>query len=394
MTVTAGSDEIRDVLAARDFVENPYPAYERLLKESPIYWSSPTDLLVAEMDTCRRILSDPATFGQKKASYPNFHSMNPPEHTRLRKLVSRVFTPRAIHNYRHRIEFFVDRLLTELQPRGQMELISEFAQPLPTLVITEMLGVPYEDGELWETWANAIHQHTAVPEFLNLQKSAELIETAAKAAKDETEYFRALVAKRRVKRSDDIVSLLVSAEEDGDHLSEEELLYTLVLLLGAGHHTSVNLIGNGMRALMGDPVQYRQLCEDPALIDNAIEEMLRFDPPLQGEPRVALQDAEIEGVKVPEGTVVHCLLAAANRDPSVFENPSNFRIDRDNAKNHIAFSLGIHHCLGAPLARAEGQIAFRELVKRMPSLRAAGDAKSDGLYRLRGLASLPLEWDV
>jgi len=391
---TKSPSRILAVLSDEGFVANPYPGYGMLTSEAPLFWSTPTDLLVSSHQLCREVLTDAVAFGQHHGPYPSFAKMNPPEHTRLRRLVSRVFTPRAIESYKHRISYFVDQLLDDLVSRGEMNLIADFAQPLPTLVITDMLGVPYEDGVLWEKWANAIHTHATVPMFLGLSRSADLHKVAGAAAEEEREYFREIVARRRLERSDDIISLLVAAEEDGDHLTEDELLYTLVLLLGAGHHTSVNLIGNGMHALLSDPQQVEALRADPTMLDNAIEEMLRIDPPLQAEPRIARADATIGGVSVPEGTTVHCLLAAANRDPAVFDRPNTFDIHRPNAKQHLSFSVGIHHCLGAPLARAEGTIAIGEMLRRMPGLRATGIGQQDGLYRLRGLASLPVAWSA
>jgi cytochrome P450 len=392
MTTVNPETGILELLSDPSFVADPYGAYRTMLERAPLFWSTSGDLLVSSHELCREVLTNDEIFGQRPAAYPNFHSMDPPEHTRLRRLVSRVFTPRAISAYRHRIEHFTRKLLDDLAPSGAMDLIDDFARPLPTLVITEMLGVPYEDGELWEKWANAVHAHTAFPEFLGLRKQADLAVPAAAAAAEEAGYFRALVAKRRKDRSNDIISLLVSAEEDGDCLTEDELLYTLVLLLGAGHHTSVNLIGNGMRALLADSAQLERVIADSALIDNAIEEMLRIDPPLQAEPRKALVDTFIRDERVPAGTIVHCLIAAANRDPRVFERPDVFDVSRTNVKQHLSFSVGIHHCLGAPLARAEGQVAIRELLRRLPGLRLAGPAERDGLYRLRGLAKLPVAW--
>jgi cytochrome P450 len=392
MTTANPEAEIRELLSDASFVADPYDAYGTLLERAPLFWSTPGDLLVSPHELCREVLTNAEVFGQRPAAYPNFHSMDPPEHTRLRRLVSRVFTPRAISAYRHRIEHFAGKLLDDLAPRGAMDLIEDFARPLPTLVITEMLGVPYEDGELWEKWANAIHAHTAAPEFLGLSKPAELAVPAAAAAAEESSYFRTLVAKRRKDRSDDIISLLVAEEEDGDRLSEDELLYTLVLLLGAGHHTSVNLIGNGMRALLLDPAQLERVIADPGLIGNAIEEMLRIDPPVQAEPRKVLADTFIGQERVQAGTIVQCLLGAANRDPKVFQAPDKFDVARPNAKQHLSFSVGIHHCLGAPLARAEGQIAIGELLRRLPGLRLSGPPERDDLYRLRGLAKLPVAW--
>ncbi|MEU8803243.1 cytochrome P450 [Spirillospora sp. NPDC048819] len=387
-------EPLSDLISGPEFVEYPYDAYRRLTADAPVYRASDDHLLVCGFKLCQEILTDSATFGQRPAAYPNFHSMDPPEHTRLRRLVSHGFSPRAIRAYQHRIEYFADQLLTGLKPRGRMNLIKDFALPLPTLVITEMLGVPYADGELWEDWANAIHRHTAIPEWVDTPKSRELVTAAAAAATAETEYFRKLVDERRRHRGEDLISVLVAAEEDGDRLSEEELLYTLVLLLGAGHHTSVNLIGNGMRALLAEPAQFALLRARPDLIDNAVEEMLRIDPPLQVEPRKALRDTEIAGEPVPAGTLVHCILAAANRDPAVFDDPDRFDVARPNAKRHLAFSMGIHHCLGAPLARAEGRTAVRELLSRLDGLRLDGDSDHDGLYRLRGLADLPVAWTV
>jgi cytochrome P450 len=275
-----------------------------------------------------------------------------------------------------------------------MNLISDYALPLPTRVITEMLGVPAADGAIWEVWANAIHRHTARPEWFTTPNDGELTVAARNAVDAELDYFRALVAERRMSRGDDLISVLIAARDEGDRLTEEELLYTCILVLGGGHHTTVNLIGNGMKALLDAPDQLALLRCDPTLVENAVEEMLRFDPPLQIEPRLALRDTVVGGVPVAAGTMLHCILAAANRDPSVFPDPERFDITRPNVKKHLSFSLGIHHCLGAPLARAEGVTAVRELIRRLPDLHLDGPAVRDGLYRLRGLAELPVAWTV
>jgi len=310
--------------------------------------------------------------------------LNPPDHTRLRTLVTKAFTPRVVENLRPRIQEIVDALLDKVQNFGEMDIIADLSYPLPVIVIAGMLGVPVADRDKFKTWT------TDLARTLDPILSPEVLDAGDVAAVSFYDYFKALVAKRRRDPQEDLLSAFIAAEEQGDRLTEDELIATAVLLLGAGHETTMNLIGNGLLALFRHPEQMAKLKADPSLIQNAIEECLRFDGPVQMTARTALEDIEIEGKTITKGQQAVIVLAAANRDPAQFVDPDTFDITRkDNP--HIAFSHGIHYCLGAPLARVEAQIALNTLLRRMPNLRLhTEDLEWRETVTLRGLKALPV----
>ena len=267
-----------------------------------------------------------------------------------------------------------------------MEVIEDLAYPLPVQIISELLGVPHEDHETFKGWSKELAR-ALDPDFA---APLDVVERREQAGKAFTAYFRDLIAERRSQPRDDLLSALIAAEDEGHKLSEPELLSTLILLLVAGHETTVNLIGNGVLALCRNPGQFARLREDPALARTAVEEVLRYDPPVQFTARVALEDIDVDGTTMAKGNQAILLLAAGNRDPEQFPDPDHFDVGRQENR-HLAFGLGAHFCLGAPLARVEGQVALEALARRVTELELAVEAPE---YKenivLRGLAALPV----
>jgi cytochrome P450 PksS len=309
-------------------------------------------------------------------------TVDPPDHTRLRGLVSKAFTPRMIEQLRPRIEQITNELLDAVQPRGKMDLISEFAYPLPITVISEMMGIPHADRHQFRIWTQAI-----------LRLSEHLEQEAVDAVAAFVRYIQALLADKRAHPGSDLTSGLVHAEEGGDVLSEQELISTIFLLIVAGHETTVNLIGNGTLALLQHPDQLHLLQREPSLIPAAVEELLRYSAPVSlSTPRWAQEDIALRGQVIRKGDVVLASLAGANMDAQHFTEPA--RLDVTRAENkHLAFGKGIHFCLGAPLARLEAQIAFAALLQRLPGLRLDCDPAQlrwAPTLILRGLTALPV----
>jgi cytochrome P450 len=313
--------------------------------------------------------------------------MDAPDHTRLRGLVSRAFTPRSVERLRPRMAEIVDDLVAAALERGSMDLIADFAFPLPITVICELLGVPVEDRDLFRT---RTPQLAAVLEGV---LPADKMEQAATAAMEFAAYLLPLFEERRREPRDDLISALVAAEDQGDRLSHEELLTTTMLLLGAGHETTTNLVGNGMLALLGHPDQLDRLRRDPTMVRGAVEELLRYDSPVQLTARNIAGEMDLAGRRFHKGEQVVVLLGAANRDPAAHPEPEVLDVGRAEV-HHLSFSHGAHFCLGAALARAEAEIALTALVTRFPGLRLGAEPPRRRPTRtLRGLLSLPLAWD-
>jgi pimeloyl-[acyl-carrier protein] synthase len=388
---------------------DPYPTYKRMREEAPIYWSPDGSPMLTRYDDIIAILrdherwsndgsnskyaeqADDMDLGGGMLGALNARPMlftDPPDHTRLRGLVNKAFTPRAIERLRPRMEVIVDELLDEVAGAGTMDIIEHVAYPLPVIMIAELLGVPASDRELLKSWSEPLARtidplDNLAPEFMNEVAGAGLAFIA---------YFAQLINERRQTPSDDVLSALIAAEEQGDKLTQEEVIVNLVLLLIAGHETTTNLIGNGMLALLRHPAQMAELRDDPTLIKTGVEELLRYDSPVQLDARTALEDVEVAGVTIPKKEQPILLLAAANRDPAQFPDPD--RLDLARTPNaHVAFSSGIHFCVGASLARAEGQVAINAMVRRMPKLALADDHPpyKDNVT-LRGLATLPVSF--
>jgi cytochrome P450 len=311
---------------------------------------------------------------------------DPPDHTRLRTLVNKAFTPRAIENLRPRVQEIVNELLDAVQNAGGMDLMAAFAYPLPVLVICEMLGVPAKDRDIFKEWSGDLAR------ILDPILTPEIVERGHALIASMAEYFRGLIEQLRKNPQGNLLDAMIAAEEQGDRLSEEELLANCILLFGAGHETTVNLIGNGVLALLRHPEQLAKLQAKPDLIESAVEECLRYESPVQMTGREVRQEVEIGGVRISAGERLFTLIGAANRDPEQFPDPDRFDIAREDNK-HLAFGHGIHFCLGASLARLEGQLAIGTLVRRLPGLKLETDTPQwREAFTLRGLQTLPVSF--
>jgi cytochrome P450 len=396
---------VLEALIRPDVLADPYPLYHRLRAEDPVHLDDPPGIWVlTRYADIAAVLRDPRFSSSRRALQADGAGpppsgaggpvarvfgltmlfSDPPDHTRLRGLVNKAFTPRVVESLRPRIQRLVDELLDRVQEAGRMDVIADLAWPLPVTVIAELLGLPPEDRDKFKAWSTDLVSLTAAEpgETIGERAQRSLFELAV--------YLNAVVAQRRAAPREDLISLLIAAEEKGDVLSTEELLANLVLLLLAGHETTTNLIGNGLLALLRHPDQLQRLRDDPALIPTAVEELLRFDSPVQGTRRITTAAVEIGGRRIPAGRPVVVLLGAANRDPAQFPDPDRLDLGRRDNR-HLSFGQGIHYCLGAPLARLEGQIAFSTVLRRLPRLELATDRL---VWRdnpvLRGLTALPV----
>jgi pimeloyl-[acyl-carrier protein] synthase len=391
----------------QEFVNNPYPLFDRLRKEAPVWWSPKSKYwLVSRYAEARAITRDlnykkgfsslqkgpvfanlfPQVRSMKKAAGNWMLQMDPPDHTRIRSLVNKAFTPKIVDEMHVDIESIANGLLDEVQKKGEMDLMQDFAFPLPVMVISDMLGVPRSDRDKFKHWSDDL-VGTLNPrrEFFKL--------TRAGAAVDElNKYLTPLVEERRKNPRNDLISLLVQAEEEGNKLTRDEVLSNCILLLVAGHETTVNLIGNSVLSLLRNEDQLDLLKKQPDLMETAVEEFLRFESPVQTVRRVADDNLVLAGQKINKEDTLFILLGSANRDPEEFDNADKLDITRKNNK-HVAFSEGIHYCLGASLARKEGQIAVRQLLDRLPNLKLATEKIEFKMpFALRGPKSLPVKW--
>ncbi len=395
-----------------EFRANPYPVYDMLRSGAPYFYLPNWNMwFLSRHEDCMTLMRD-ARLGHEILRVMDREELgwapepetvdervmlarmqrrwmlfrDPPDHTRLRGLVHKAFVPRMIERMRERVEVITNALIDKIEAESRMDLIQDYAFPLPATVIAELLGVPAEDQEKFHQWSSDLAG------TLDLTGGdPELWDRAARAALEFDAYFRVLADQRRAQPEDDLLSALVQIEDDGETLTEEELLATCIFLLIAGHETTVNLIGNGTLALLRHSQQAELLkanLDDPEFVKNAVEELLRYDSPVQLTTRWVMEDIPYGEVTFKKGEQLAILFAAANRDPERFENPTELDITRENNK-HIAFGNGIHFCLGAPLARLEGQIAIRELFRRLPNLHLTD---SEPVYRktyaLRGLTAL------
>lgn len=391
-------------------LESPYPIYSLLRTVRPQMemkipgYDGPGVWLMTRHEDVNAVLRDPRFSAERfrapiirdnqnrlpafiQAAAGGLRSMlvmDPPDHTRVRKLSNKAFTPRRINALRTRTEEIVESLLDEVADADRFDLIHELAEPLPAIVIAELLGVPAEDHRQFRQWSSALIN------AIGARSQAERVAASAESGQKIFAYLAEIIAARRAEPRDDLISALIAAQEERDALTDEELLATCNLILLAGHETTTNLIGNGMLALLREPAELARLRSDSALLPSAIEELLRFDGPVQATVRVALEDVEMGGKRVPEGAFVIVSLGAANRDPAVFEDPD--RLDLSRSPNpHLAFGFGTHFCMGAPLARLEAEVAFEALLRRFPKLDLVNDTPD---YRpnpiLRGLSKLEL----
>jgi pimeloyl-[acyl-carrier protein] synthase len=392
-----------------DYRLDPYPTYRRLLDQHPVYFARALGggcVLTRHADIAA-VLSDPRFSVDRPQAQgfkrldpfrglsPAFVEMilstllmvDPPRHTRLRRLVNRAFTPRMVDSLKPRIQAVVDELLAEVRTQRRMDLIQALAYPLPVVVIAELLGIPSADRERFKHWSDTL----AV--LLDPLQAAGGLIACQSAFEEMAAYLRDIADARRQTPRDDLISALVAIEDQGDALSGTELVALCGLILGAGHETTTNLIANAVLALLRHPHQRRRLQDDPSLIANAVEEFLRYDSPVQATDRVVLaDDVEFDGRRLRRGNVVLCLLGAANRDPARYADPDRLDLTRPDIE-HLAFGRGPHFCLGAALARAEAQIAIPALLRAFPELdgdRAPRQWKKSIV--LRGPTELRLTW--
>ena len=387
------------------FARDPYPSYATLRADDPVHFSAALQgWILTRYEDCEQVLRDVGTFSsdprhargqlaeilqQQRREFPlgetpSVLNSDPPVHTRLRSIVNRAFTPRMVEGLRPRIEQIAASLLDDARSGTPFELITEFAQPLPIIVIAELLGVPPDDREQLKEWSSAIAQMT------NVLTNAQEQERARTATAELVAYFEQIIRERSREPADDLITALVAAEEDGQRLSHEELLSFAILLLLAGHETTTNLIGNGVVALAAHPDQASGLIEDHARIPDAVEELLRYDSPVQGFTRFATSDAELGGKAISTGDTLLVMVGAANRDPARFPEPDVLNVDRAE-RRHLSFGRGAHFCLGAPLARLEGEIAIRTILDRFGVPRLAEAPEWAGTMILRGCSRIPIE---
>jgi cytochrome P450 len=387
---------------------DPYPLYKRYRDEHPTHYLDPGFFVFTRYDDILAVLRDDRfsndprnnlaakeVFGEPDPNALNpFDAMagkvllftDPPDHTRMRNLVNKAFTRRTVEQLRPHVQDIVTGLIDDVIEKGEMDVIADFAYPLPALVICELMGVPVSDRDLFKGLSGD------VAPILDPVTPPEKMQRALAALGQFVMYFAGLIEQRRTDPQDDLLSALIAAEEGGEHLTLEELFSLCVLVFIAGHETTQNLIGNGLLALLRHPDQLKQLETDPSGIRNAVEELLRYDSPVQLTVRSALEDIEVAGVTVKKGNEVIVLLGAGNRDPSRFEDPDRLDIAREKPQV-VSFGAGVHFCMGAPLARLEAQIAFTELLARLPNIELAVDEPPwRKTLTLRGLDSLPVRF--
>jgi cytochrome P450 len=385
-------------LADPAVLPDPYPVFAALREASPFAEVGGALVVAGRHGDCSAILRDPRASSERNSSLlspadapqrrpPSFLSLDPPDHTRLRRLVAKAFAPRVIAKLEPRIRELAGELLTAAGADGsrRLEVVGQFAYPLPVRIISELLGVPPGDHSRFAAWSASLAR-SVQPRFLAADRTLDA--AAQQAGLEFAEYFRELIAARRVRPSGDLLSELIRAEDDGQRLCEPELIATCVLLLVAGHETTVSLISNAILALLRHPDQLAALRADPGLAAAAVEETLRYDAPVQYTGRIARGGMRVGGLSAPDGAVLLLLIAATGRDPAVFADPDRFDIRR-GAAGHLAFAAGPHFCLGAPLARLEATIAVRAFATRVtgPELDPAVLAYKPNL-NLRGPASL------
>ncbi len=389
------------------FLEDPHSVYRELRERDPVHRSRLVrGWVFTRYDDCVSLFRDSrlsadfrnqAMFPRMKKAQlkagrteeeldrPTMLNSDPPRHTRLRGLVSKAFTPRAVSALEDRMVEIVEEMLDATSGRSEFCVIDALAYPLPVIIIAEMLGVPAEDRDRFRHWSEEIVRNMGI-------SGLEDARASARAGRELRAYFESIAEERRQDPQDDLLSALLQAEEEGDRLSWDEVVGTLILLLIAGNETTTNLIGNGMLALLRNPDQLEALRADPELTDNAVEELLRYDSPVQATSRISLEDVEIRGTKIPALTELIALIGSANRDPDQFSDPDVLDLRRTENRP-VSFGFGIHFCLGSNLARYEGRTAIRALVDHFPGMKLATDHVE---WRrnpiLRAARQLPVRW--
>ena len=405
------STDLDELLTSPEFYRDPYPAFHRLRAEDPVHWSDAWGgWVLTRYDDIEKVLRDFRRF--TKAGHvtkalddlpqdvlakigplrQNFSvgmpQTDPPEHTRVRGLISKAFTPAIVESMGERIQALVDELIDSVAQKGEMDLIADFAFPLPAIVVAEMLGFPTKDLDRIKAWSDGIvsFHGSGRPDPQRVLRSND-------ALVEMRDWLRELFEERRRQPKDDLVSHLVAVEEEAEMLTETELVATCITLLTAGHETTTGLITNGMLALLHHPDQRELLEENPDLIESAVDEFLRYDPPFQRTWRLTTEDIEMRGKRIRKGQVVSQMLGAASRDPERFTDPDRFDITRPDT-THFAFGFGVHYCLGASLAHREAEIAIPTLLRRLPGLKMAVDEpewKANITFHMP--ESLPLEFE-
>jgi cytochrome P450 len=391
---------------APGFTDDPYSQYAALRADAPVYqhpfgfwlltryddvsWLLRSGLSVEERNvaadsTLAQLRTEMYGAERPRAGALSMLDRDPPDHTRLRKLVSKAFTPRAIQALRPRITELVDGMLDAIQRERRVDVVDSLAFPLPFTVIAEMLGTPPADHD-------RIRRLTGtVVRSLEPVADPDLIAAIAAADTEMRQVGADMIAWKRSNPADDLLTALIEAEDDGDVLDDSELVAQTLLLYIAGHETTVNLIAGGILALLRHPAQLALLRSDPSLVTNAVEELLRYDSPVQASRRITVEPVTVGGTTIPAGAFVMASLGSANRDESFWgADADDLKLDRENARQHVSFGAGPHHCLGASLARLEASIAVERLITRFPALALDGDVVWNGRINLRGPAQLPV----
>jgi cytochrome P450 len=406
----SAASPVRRVLFTHEIVQDPYPAYRRLLEEGPLHFVDVSGGMwgvwaIFSHAECSAILKDSRLSAKRAARMLIALPMNrqaefkelarllslwmlfidAPEHTRLRKLMNKGFGQASAEALRPRVEKIVDRILDPLGKISGVDLVNELAYPLPVRVISELLGIPEEMYDAFLRWNDAIADF-----MVNPHRTIEQAQNAQNAVLALTDFFRNAVAERRRKKGSDLISLLIDIEEEGEALTEEELYAQCVMLLWAGHETTRNLIANGIYLLLQEPKKMAELGNNPGLIRTAVEEFLRFESPVQYTARFTKEDINLCGVRIPKGQTIFCMLGAANRDPKQFPDPDMLNLNRLNNR-HLAFGAGPHFCIGSQLARLEGQVAILRIFQRFPQMRLAQHAEWTPNFGFRALKALPVE---
>jgi pimeloyl-[acyl-carrier protein] synthase len=388
-----------------EVLANPYPLYRKLRSEDPVHWDRflhtwvvtryPDVLNVLHSFSADRTPSPEQLTAMglsgmnaiAKVMVKQMLFMDAPAHTRLRGLASVAFTPQKVRVLKGHIQQIADDLLDRVQARGQIDMIADFAAPLPAIVTAEMLGVPTEDHSDLKRWSADFAEMLG-----NFQHNPDRIPRVLESTNNLTNYFQNMIAKMRDNPREGLIHSFMTAELDGDRLSEEEIVANCIVTMVGGQETTTNLIGNGLLTLMRNPEQLARLRDDPALLSSGVEELLRYESPSQHTGRIAREDVEMGGQQIRKGQAVMAIMAAANRDPERFPEPDELILDRADNK-HLAFGWSSHFCFGAPLARMEGQIAFETILRRLPNLEVVpGPLTWRTNSGLRGLTALPVRF--
>ncbi|MCG6134396.1 MAG: cytochrome P450 [Nostoc sp. LLA-1] len=407
MSSSTNLEEDKYNLIFPEVLANPYPTYRRILLEEPVYWSDflggwylmrYQDVAAAMQDkrmSAKRPPISKLPELEQQNIFPLLETLSkwmlfcdPPEHTRLRGLFNKAFTPSIIGSMAERIQALVDELIDGVYERGNIDILHDLAYPMPAIVIAQMLGANYEDREQFKKWSSDLARF-----FGMFRMNTEILTSAKNSVREMKEYFRIILEERRCQPQDDLISSLIFAQKKENLVDDEEIISNCVFLTFAGHETTTNLIANGLLALLENPSQMQLLKDNPSLITTAVEEFLRYDSPVQRQARIAVTDLEIGGKQISQGQRIFLVIGAANRDPEQFLDPDKLDITRPE-NPHLAFGKGTHFCLGASLGRLEAQISIKTVIKRLSSLRLNTDQiEWHENPSLRGMKSMPVAFN-